>query len=77
MHCIVANWNGTYKKNQWMSGQPHRGHLAVLAGWPAKVPILKEVTSEKSKSVELNTFATYLSSLSGVIAEYNSNYAQK
>ena len=60
-----------------MSGQPHRGHLAVLAGWPAKVPILKEVTSEKSKSVELNTFATYLSSLSGVIAEYNSNYAQK
>ena len=34
MHCIVANWNGTYKK--WMSGQPHRGHLAALAGWPAR-----------------------------------------
>ena len=28
-----------------------------------KVPILKEVTSEKCNSVELNTFSTYLSSL--------------
>ena len=42
-----------------------------------KVPILKEVTSEKCNSVELNTFSTYLSSLFGVIAEYNSNQAQK
>ena len=42
-----------------------------------KVPILKEVTSEKCNSVELNTFTTYLSSLLGVIAEYNSNHAQK
>jgi hypothetical protein len=32
-----------------------------------KVPILKEVTSEKCNSVELNTFSTYLSSLLGVI----------
>ena len=23
-------------KNQWMSGQPHRGHLAALAGWLAR-----------------------------------------
>ena len=42
-----------------------------------KVPILKEVTSEKCNSVELNTFTTYLSSLLGVIAEYNSNHSQK
>ena len=34
----------------------------------SKVPILKEVTSEKCNSVELNTFSTYLSSLLGVIA---------
>ena len=37
------------------------------------VPILNEVTSEKCNSVELNTFTTYLSSLLGVIAEYNSS----
>ena len=42
-----------------------------------KVPILKEVTSEKCNSVELNTFPTYLSSILGVIAEYNSNHAKK
>ena len=42
-----------------------------------KVPILKEFTSEKCNSVELNTFTTYLSSLLGVIDEYNSNHAQK
>ena len=42
-----------------------------------KVPILKEVTSEKCNSIELNTFSTYLSSLLGVIAEYNSNHAHK
>ena len=35
-----------------------------------KVPILKEVTSEKCNSVELNTFSTYLSSLLSEIAEY-------
>ena len=28
-------------------------------------------------SDQLNTFTTYLSSLLGVIAEYNSNHAQK
>ena len=37
-----------------------------------KVPILKEVTTEKCNSVNLNTFSTYLPSLLGVIAEYNS-----
>ena len=42
-----------------------------------KVPILKEVTSEKCNSVELNTFSTYLSSLLGVIAIVFSNHAQK
>ncbi len=43
----------------------------------AKVPILKEVTSEKCNSGELNTFTTYLSSLLGLIAEYTSNHVQK
>ena len=42
-----------------------------------KVTILKEVTSEKCNSVELNTFSTYLSSLLGVIAIVFSNHAQK
>ena len=23
-------------KNQWISGQPHRGHLAALAGWRSR-----------------------------------------
>ena len=32
-----------------------------------EVPILKEVTSEKCNSIQLNTFTTYLSSLLGVI----------
>ena len=42
-----------------------------------KVPILKEVTSEKCNSIELNTFSKYLSSLLGVIANVFSNHAQK
>ena len=33
--------------------------------------------SERWTSDQLNTFTTYLSSLLGVIAEYNSNHAQK
>ena len=48
--------------------------------WPCrstKIPILKEVNFGKMQSVKLNTFTTYLSSLLGVIAEYNSNHAQK
>ena len=39
--------------------------------------ILKEVTSEKCNSIELNTFSTNLSSLLGVIAIVFSNHAQK
>ena len=42
-----------------------------------KVPILKEDTSEKCKSVELITFSTYLSSLLAVIAIVFSNHALK
>ena len=40
-----------------------------------KYQFWKNVTSEKWNSVGLNTFTTYLSSLLGVIAEYNSNHA--
>ena len=47
------------------------------SGKQIKVPILKEVTSEKCNSVELNTFSTYLSSLLRVIAIVFSNHAQK
>ena len=42
-----------------------------------KYQFWKNVTSEKWNSGGLNTFTTYLSSLLGVIAEYNSNHAQK
>ena len=42
-----------------------------------KYQFWKNVTSEKWNSDGLNTFTTYLSSLLGVIAEYNSNHAQK
>ena len=56
-------------------GTDYRGSSISMVS--TKVPILKEVTLEKCNSVELNTFTTYLSSLLGVIAEYNSNHAQK
>ena len=42
-----------------------------------KYGFCNKVISERWNSDELNTFTTYLSSLLGVIAEYNSNHAQK
>ena len=50
----------------------HRDSITSL-----KYQFWKNVTSEKWNSDGLNTFTTYLSSLLGVIAEYNSNHAQK
>ena len=42
-----------------------------------KYRFCNKVISERWNSDQLNTFTTYLSSLLGVIAEYNSNHAQK
>ena len=41
------------------------------------VPILKEFTSEKCNSFELNTFSTYLSSLLGVTLKSEDKYVAK
>ena len=56
-------------------GTDYRG--SSISTVSTKVPILKEVTLEKCNSVKSNTFTTYLSSLLGVIAEYNINHGQK
>ena len=48
-----------------------------ILGFYTKVPILKEVTTEKCNSVELNNFSTYLSSLLGLIAIVFCNHAHK
>ena len=44
---------------------------------PPKVPILKECHLGKMKLWRFEHFWTYLSSLLGVITEYNSNHSQK
>ena len=52
------------------------GHLLKYS-WILKYGFCNKVFSERWNSDQLNTFTTYLSSLFGVIAEYNSNHAQK
>ena len=60
----------------WISASTFKHNYVKL--WSLlKYQFWKNVTSEKWNSGGLNTFTTYLSSLLGVIAEYNSNHAQK
>ena len=61
----------------------HPGQLKKSKSWgplwsyQLKYQFWKNVTSEKWNSGGLNTFGHILSSLLGVITEYNSNHAQK
>ena len=75
-----ASFNKTFQGHQKKKGKKEKPKLPqtriyLLRPKPSKVPILKEVTSEKCNSVEF--YNIFVLTFMGVIAEYTSNHAQK
>ena len=80
--CIEANENESRESwSIWSLFRKkygyHNGFQLHLQFYRLKYGFCNKVISERWNSDQLNTFTTHLSSLLGMIAEYNSNHAQK